>query len=86
MGAKMKTAVIYLISDELMFFVVEKDLRHYNNVYVGMAPPPDVSESDYKKLSHGLLKELNDTSKVSLEEFADAIRSGAYAIECGVLL
>jgi hypothetical protein len=83
----MKTAVIYNEIEELKYYVFEGDLRNFQDIYINMCVPEKFFDrpEEYEKLCEQLLINITYATPVTIEEFRQAILTGAYLIECGFL-
>jgi len=79
-----KTAVIWHYEESVRFLVVEDDWRRFDGLYINTDGPPDLEEE--------LLALMWDTERnqlipfVEKEEFAEAVRNGAWLIVGGFSL
>jgi hypothetical protein len=85
---KEKTAIIWAEDTSLTYFVLDGDFRQFHQVYIGGNYEEDVEKNE--ELEEGLDKLMfvsgdHKHSPVTLDQLADAVRAGAYLIECGQL-
>jgi hypothetical protein len=80
----MVTAIIWNEIEQLNYAISDKDLRKYHGIYVGAVEPDDFEPSgSYDDMAKELSIEAENFKFVTIAEFADAIKQGAFVIECG---
>lgn len=82
----MKTAIIWNEIDSLKYAVIDGDFRRYQGIYINMIEPDDFQpKGKFEELGLQMDEDFQYIKFCSIEDFAQAIRDGAYVIECGFL-
>ena len=82
----MKTAIIWNEIDSLKYAVIDGDFRKYQGIYVNMIEPDDFhTKGKFEELGELMSADFDGMEFCSIGAFAQAIRDGAYVIECGFL-
>lgn len=79
-----KSAVIWNEIEDLRYLVLDGDLSKFEGVYINST---NSDEELQRQLNDTIYNEegLHRFKFVTLNEFAEAIRAGAVAVECGFL-
>lgn len=78
----MKTAIIWNEIDKIRYTVIDGDYRKFNGMYINAIDNDLHMEEELSDLLYTKDGELL-RDFITIESFADAIRDGAFLIECG---
>ncbi len=80
----MQTAIIFNHFEYIEYFVIEGDHRNLQNVYINS---DECADEDCDKLNELFYNEDGDViqTPVDINIFAEAIRQGAFVVECGFI-
>ena len=82
----MKTAIIWNEIESLKYAVIDGDLRKYHGIYGNMVEPEGFQpKGEFEDLSFQMSDDFEEIEFCTLDVFAEAIREGAYVIECGFI-
>lgn len=80
----MKTAIIWNEIEQIKYTVLDGDYRKYHMVYINST---DSDEQLINELDSIFFTETGvcKVNFISIDQFADSIRNGAFLIECGFI-